>query len=343
MINSALLPVHAEMPLDERLTGLNISNSFPLIVGDFEELDKFYGNIYPLEVNNYDSRQIGLRKPALQHHRSAQVLSLSPDGSEPGPVTIGHSGQRKLVTAKGINMTRPVLGVTTDLGGRPFPFAFAYGLVGKPEVGDQVEHSQILREAGITTDEFLGSLVLDAYFINGQAMQPEEFWDSALGEYEGKLKRLRISEESKTQRLNAIREYASYPHVILLRATEAVIRLADVQDAPDIHLSEMLSSLNANNVTGYLSLLQEQAASNIKRLHELGFVHRVLYHGGNVTTAGEIIDLDSLCTAEDYPNIDEFNRAASQDIDDLANNIERLQVALRKPADAELFRSLVAA
>ena len=123
MLNLALLPVHEEMPLDDRLTGLNVPSHFPVIVGDFKELDGFCGNIDTLKLD-VDStfQQIGLRKPALQHHRSAQVLTPSHDGSELVPTIIESNGQQRLVTAKGITMTRPVSGVMTDTKDRPFPF-----------------------------------------------------------------------------------------------------------------------------------------------------------------------------------------------------------------------------
>jgi hypothetical protein len=331
MIISVPLRVHTENPLGINLDNVAITEHFPVIAGDFQELNGYFGNIPPSNESD-----VILRKPALQHHRSAQVLLPS---SEPTPATIMEDGATKIITAKGINITRPKLGVVTGPEGKHFPFT--YGLMGQAEIGRQFERSKILSEAGVKTESLIGLLVLDEYIVNGKVIQPAEFWENALDEYTEKLGLLDTPSKIRTEKEAAVHEYASLPHVVLLRATESALRLADIQDNPDVHLFEMLSGTGLDNINDYFELLQTRTAISIKGLRDLGLVHRVLYHGGNITTSGEIVDLDTLRSIEDYASHTEFDAAVAQDIEDISTNIEQLQLALNRKADTRLFKSLI--
>lgn len=327
---------HESFPVEAVMNASLPDGIFPVITGDFGQVNSYVGRI-PAQDN---ALPLGLHKPAQQHHRSAVITAGSKNHQ---PIEV-ESGQVPLVvTAKGINMSHPVTGITTDSEDRPY--ATTYGLMGIQEIDNQFIDSNELRGWGVRTERLLGCLVIDEYILHGQPVTHAEFAEHALKAYLSKIANLTLPPRDKNKKEQLMYAYVQQPHVILLRATESALRLADVQDAPRIHQTEMLhqasqDTLQSMKITDYFIWLQERLAASIVALHNNGVAHRALYHGGNITTNGEIVDLDTIRRASHYPSREAFDAACLQDAQDVAANIEYTQTAYGLSPDSALFKRL---
>lgn len=306
---------------------------FPVVIGTFNELNQFHGDI-PKDDTEI---RVGLRKPARQHHRSA-IVTVDEE-----PVTIADQSRQLLVTAKGANMSWPHVGLTYDSDRGVYPYT--YGLVSVAELGRQFDRVAAFREAGITTEQVVGCFAIQEYIVDGKRMTHEEFGVDALNKHRRVVAQARIPLSEKMERERVIQSYVEHPHVIILRGTEAVLRLGDAQDEPDVHKTEMLERVGASSEPGtenftlpdYFDWLQNRLGQNISGMQERGYVHRALYHGGNITTNGEIVDLDTVRHRSDYASEGEFEAACQQDIKDAATNIKLLQKAFGYAANVSAF------
>ena len=323
-----------EIPTNEAVRGLVERGSFPVFTGDFRALDTFSGSVVSTTGGP------GLRKPAREHHRNAVVTDATGSDIEIHDLA---TGAQLVVTAKGTNMTRPRIGVTTGELGRPY--GYTYGLMDRHETGAQSRYAERLTSSGMAAERLLGGMAVEEYLVGGRVLSPEEFSSHALAEYEAKLAGLKSMKEKPDKRLAVARNYVGGGHSIVLRGMESALRLADLQDAPELHSPEAFSRVPASAETievpkdaaEYMEWMQSRLGTNIKRMHQADLVHGVLYHGGNMTTNGEIVDLTTLRGRELMRSDTAFEDAAAKDVADAARNVEQTQTALGLTPDSRLF------
>jgi hypothetical protein len=314
---------------------LPIRTTFPVVVGTVNELNFYAGSIPKADA----AERLGLRKPAYQHHRSA-IVAL-----DDKPIEIKDNNRQLLLSAKGANMSWPHIGLTSNTDNRAYPYTFR--LVSVSEIGNQFKNMNELRDSGVVTERVIGCFALEEYIVDGRHLTHEEFAANAVRSYMGTTIKLQIPFAEKVRREALMRDYTRKPHVIILRATESALRLADVQDEPRLLKDEMSERVSASgepntdalSLGDYFMWLQKRLAQNLKRMHAAGFVHRALYHGGNVTTNGEIVDLDTLRRPVDYDSHASFIAACRRDIADVAKNIVLLQQATDQQPDTSEFHT----
>lgn len=308
-------------------------SEFPVIVGNFGKLDSFYGDI----PKSDESQRIGLRKPAQQHQRSA-IVTLDNE-----PVVITVEGRELLVSAKGTSMSWPRVSPTSNSDQRGYPYT--YGLVSADELSNRFEHMATLREVGVPTEHPVGCFQIQEYLFDGQRITREEFAVRAIERHIRIVAAAQLPHREKVKREEAMREYVAKPHVIILRGTEAALRLRDVQDNPQAHTPEMLERVNASGewntdemtLPDYFAWLQDRVGQNLRSMQDAGLVRAGLNNGNKITTNGEIVDLDAIRRREDCGSDVAFDAACRLDISDAADSIKLLQKATGLKPDVSRF------
>lgn len=230
-----------------------------------------------------------------------------------------------------------------DLAGYPEAFfvsdsketAWGYDVLGLMDyrlAAVSARASALLIRAGMRTEALISVMKLKTLFIEGNEVSVKKFVEDSYRELQELAATSEDVEERKAYRAKAADLRKEFYPVLAVRLMRSVLRMRDLHDsAPELreaqlleasrvlnHEAETLGKPERYDVTTpegrerYFVALSGMLGKNLGILHRENFIHAYL-HMGNLTLAGEIVDLDSCIQAVvDVPyNGDPKNKASS--------------------------------
>lgn len=200
------------------------------------------------------------------------------------------------------------------LGSRETPWGYdTLGLMDERMAIIAAKQSELLTARGMRTEAFVSVMRLEQIMIGGASKSVADFKREAVVGFKQGLTEEQDKEKIREKR-EMIRDFEKmFQPVIALRLMRSVFRLRDLKDANEREapfiLEEACASLNheaqalglqeryachtREDRERWLESIAEMFGKNLGILHGAGLVHQYL-HMGNLSLAGEIIDLDSV-------------------------------------------------
>ena len=200
------------------------------------------------------------------------------------------------------------------LGSRETPWGYdTLGLMDERMATFAVQQSALLTSRGMRTEAFASVMRLKQILIQGELVSVADFKRGAVAGFKQDLTEEMDKEKAREMR-ERIRDFEQkFQPVIALRLMRSVFRLRDLKDANEREapfiLEEACASLNyeaqalgleerysvetVEDRERWLESIAEMFGKNLGIMHGSGLVHQYL-HMGNLSLAGEIIDLDSV-------------------------------------------------
>lgn len=192
------------------------------------------------------------------------------------------------------------------------------GLLDAGMVQNTVERARFLASKGMRTEAVAGVYDINVIRMNGKDISVKEFKKQAIEILDEQAKELvkgYDDEELETlhEKIESLKSEDGFNPVIEVRCMRSVLRLRDLKDASDSDkmelIKEAIKSLNiemqylgeeirfdAETLEGrkkWLEFVTFWIGKNTGIMHGTGLIHMFL-HMGNLTLAGEVIDLDSV-------------------------------------------------
>jgi len=203
-----------------------------------------------------------------------------------------------------------------------------YGLMDKRMAKDAIDRSEALTKIGVRTEAVAAVYETDAIYVESETVTIKEIKDRMEKQWQEKIAGARTPEEKARYQKMRRNFREQFTPVILTRLVRSVFRLRDIVDEParreamldeacDVLNREMTllgqpASFETRTPQGREQWMEHTAGlqgKNLGLMHANNFVHGYL-HMGNLTLAGEIVDLDSVT-----PLIREKKTVADEDRD----------------------------
>ncbi len=192
------------------------------------------------------------------------------------------------------------------------------GLLDAGMVQTTVEKSRKLSAKGMRTETVAGIYEFDIILMDGKEVSISDFKKQAIEILKEQLKELVRGEHDQEieiikEKIANLRSVDGFRPVIEVRCMRSVLRLRDLKDAPSEArmelIREAIKSLNIEmqylgeerrfdpesreGIKKWLEFVTFWIGKNTGIMHREGLVHEFL-HMGNLTLAGEVVDLDSV-------------------------------------------------
>ncbi len=189
----------------------------------------------------------------------------------------------------------------------------ALGLLDERLTKNTIFNANILSAAGMRIEGIVAVYRTDTLFINGEDVSVIDFKKEAIFRFRALAVEAQTVEEKKQYREMAVNIKEEFQPVVMIRAMRSIFRLRDFKNATcnerDVMLKEACENVNmemkALRRDEHFSVESEEGkkeflrfiihwyGKNVGLMHGVGMVHAFL-HMGNLSLAGEIVDLDSV-------------------------------------------------
>lgn len=189
----------------------------------------------------------------------------------------------------------------------------ALGLFDERMANGAIKRADQLSAAGMRTEGIAGVYRTDRIFLNGKEVPVKDFKHEAIERMRALAKDTKSLEEKEKYRELAQNVRDMFDPVVMIRVMRSVFRVRDFSDASleqkEAMLDEACRNVNYEHealglperftvktpegLENFLAYISRWYGRNTGIMHAEGFVHTFL-HMGNLTLAGEVVDLDSV-------------------------------------------------